>query len=46
MNDLGGQVAVVTGGNGGIGPGHLPDDLVRRLVRGNAIEMLSLDLEP
>ncbi|MDZ7675808.1 MAG: amidohydrolase family protein [Acidimicrobiales bacterium] len=26
--------------------GHLPDDLVRRLVRGNAIEMLSLDLEP
>ncbi len=26
--------------------GHLPDDVVRKLVRGNAIEMLSLDLEP
>ena len=25
--------------------GHLPDDVVRKLVRGNAIEMLSLDLE-
>ncbi len=26
--------------------GHLPDDVIRKLVRGNAIEMLSLDLEP
>jgi predicted TIM-barrel fold metal-dependent hydrolase len=26
--------------------GHLPDDVVRKLVRGNAIEMLSLDFEP
>jgi predicted TIM-barrel fold metal-dependent hydrolase len=26
--------------------GHLPDDLLRRLVRGNAIEMLGLDLAP
>ena len=26
--------------------GHLPDDVVRKLVRGNAIEMLGLDLEP
>jgi len=25
---------------------HLPDDVVRKLVRGNAIELLSLDLEP
>ncbi|MGK2929985.1 MAG: amidohydrolase family protein [Acidimicrobiales bacterium] len=25
--------------------GHLPDDVIRKLVRGNAIEMLSLDLE-
>jgi predicted TIM-barrel fold metal-dependent hydrolase len=25
--------------------GHLPDDVVRKLVRGNAIEMLSLDFE-
>ena len=26
--------------------GHLPDDVIRKLVRGNAIEMLGLDLEP
>ena len=26
--------------------GHLPDDVIRKLVRGNAIEMLDLDLEP
>ena len=26
--------------------GHLPADIVRKLVRGNAIEMLQLDLEP
>ncbi len=26
--------------------GHLPGDIVRKLVRGNAIEMLQLDLEP
>ncbi len=26
--------------------GHLPDDVVRKLVRGNAIELLGLDLEP
>ena len=26
--------------------GHLPDDVIRKLVRGNAIEMLSLDLQP
>ncbi|WP_436795251.1 amidohydrolase family protein [Actinospongicola halichondriae] len=25
--------------------GHLPDDVIRKLVRGNAIEMLGLDLE-
>ena len=25
--------------------GHLPDDVIRKLVRGNAIEMLSLDFE-
>jgi hypothetical protein len=24
----------------------LPDDVVRKLVRGNAIEMLQLDFEP
>jgi predicted TIM-barrel fold metal-dependent hydrolase len=26
--------------------GHLPDDVVRKIVRANAIRMLSLDLEP
>jgi predicted TIM-barrel fold metal-dependent hydrolase len=26
--------------------GHLPDDVVHKLIRGNAIEMLSLDLAP
>lgn len=26
--------------------GHLPDDVIRKLVRGNAIEMLGLDLAP
>lgn len=26
--------------------GHLPDEVVRKIVRGNAIEMLSLDLVP
>jgi predicted TIM-barrel fold metal-dependent hydrolase len=26
--------------------GHLPDDVVRKLVRGNAIELYQLDLEP
>jgi hypothetical protein len=26
--------------------GHLPDDTVRKLVRGNAIKMLDLDFKP
>ena len=26
--------------------GHLPNDVVRKLVRGNAIELLSLDFQP
>jgi predicted TIM-barrel fold metal-dependent hydrolase len=26
--------------------GNLPEDVVRKLVRGNAIEMLGLDFEP